>query len=638
MCCWLLWLVLGAGNGLLAQDTLVVWDTLSPIEVTAQLPGRVSRTGSLSLYADEYGHYPAAGLGVEALFQQAEGLYLQDYGGHSGVKTLSMRGFAASHSTLTIEGIPLSNTQLGVVNLANYYSPAFGKVEVSPASANPAQALLAGNADLSLGNCHYRWKAALGTGSWQQRTATLQHNHMDSLTQVYAGYHFTAAQDNYPFVQEEVSGTRQQAEYANHQAWLKARRQVGEHHLVEYVLLGYANAQNIPAPVIKARATGDPSRLMQQNLFHFLRWSWEPRDSLYKAIRPARHHLVLKHQHDNMTVAPGQWYLNRNLHVQYNASGRLLRTTRIIGLYELVGQAATTDLRSDHIARGQQPIPGVSRQEGVLALAQHWGWRLSARTTGLVRFTTRAQVSSDFGWRPGNALHLQVTYGRRRWELAPFVHLTRGWRLPTFNELYFRNFGNSDLSPELARQADAGVLLAVPGPVPLTFKAAVFINHTRDKIISIPTSPVQWSTFSLGDTRSQGVEWSLTLLPLPSLQVYVNHTVMQATDHSVTEGALLPYTPRELLRGGAQWQVRRWAVGAQCGYVSWRYSSLQASRLTYLRPYTLLDTWLRLRQPVRRTTWELSLTARNLLSQSYEVIRAFPMPGRQWMVQLACYW
>lgn len=613
-------------------------DTLPTIQVQSVPVGRVTQTGSISYYADEYGHYPAAGLGLEALLQQAEGLYLQDYGGHSGVKTLSIRGFAANQSTLTVEGMPLQNAQLGIINLANYYSPAFGAVEVAPAAANPALPLLAGNADLSLGNCHYRWKTALGAGYWGQRSATLQHNRIDSLTHLYVGYHYTAAQDNYPFSQEEVSGTRQQADYANHQGWLKVRHQPHHRHLLEYVLLGYANAQNIPAPVIKARASGDPSRLAQQNLFHFVRWLWVPPDSARGGLRPDRQTLALKHQHDNMTVAPSQWYLNRNLHLQYDASGAFVRGTRLIGLYQLVGQAATTHLHSDHIARGQQPLDQVARQEGALALAQHWGLRLTPRSTALLRLTTRAHTSSDFGWRPSHALHLQLGHTRPKWELAPFVHLSRGWRLPTFNELFFRDFGNSELSPELAEQADAGLLLGWRHKLPITLKASVFVNRTQDKILSIPFSPVRWSTFALGRTRSHGLEWSATVQPLAPLQLFANYTQLLAEDFSVTAGALLPYTPRELLRAGAQWQGRRWALGAALNHVSWRFSSLQASRLTYLAPYTLLDAWLRLRQPVRTTTWELSLSGRNLLNQSYEVIRAFPMPGRHGMLQLACYW
>ena len=64
---------------------------------------------------DSLGSFSVSSISVDAVLRQAEGLYIRNYGGHGGVKTLSVRGFATQQTTVSINDVPYQNAQTGMV-------------------------------------------------------------------------------------------------------------------------------------------------------------------------------------------------------------------------------------------------------------------------------------------------------------------------------------------------------------------------------------------------------------------------------------------------------------------------------------------------------------------------------------------
>lgn len=600
--------------------------------VQAQRPVYHNAIGRITYRADSLGNFAAPGLGLEALLHQLQGAYLQDYGGHSGVKTLSMRGFATNQTTLSIEGVSLENPQLSVVNLANYYLTGMSTVEVSTAAPTLSQNPLAGNVDLGTGTPAWRYRALLGTGSYGLQQAALSGRWQRTRHSLLASYHHTRAEDDYPYHLNETSGTRLHADYANHQGMLRYGYRLSPRTTLTYMAMGLLNRQNIPAPIVKGTPPTATQQLEQGSLFHFARLDYRP-DSI-AALRPSRARLLLRHQHDEIRVPPAQWYQNRGLLAEGSLRLPLVLSARWALLTDILGQINYQHLRSDHIDIDRQPVPTVHRTQAIAAAGLqadycrgHWSWHTTLHY--------RHQYASDYGHLPNLALHTRLTQGDTL-KKSLYLHATRGYRLPSFNELYFRNYGNPDLLAEQPSQLDLGLSLQYRR---LHGQATIFVNETRNKIVSIPLSPVQWSTLGLGYTTAHGLELSAEWQPLPWLALHYTYTWLMATDRSVTDGALLPYTPRELVRGGLLAQKWRLQLGVQAGYTGWRYSSLQAGSLTYLPPYLLLDAWLRYTHPLKKGhTLQATLATRNLGDVSYEVIRAFPMPGRTWSATLSWCW
>jgi vitamin B12 transporter len=104
---------------------------------------------------------------------------------------------------------------------------------------------------------------------------------------------------------------------------------------------------------------------------------------------------------------------------------------------------------------------------------------------------------SDFG---GKTTYL-AGYG---FEIVPGLRATasysRGFRAPSFNELYFPNFGNPDLKPETATAIEGGLQYALGAQL---FRLAVYRTDYDDLIGGFPLQNVN-------NARVEGIELSYT--------------------------------------------------------------------------------------------------------------------------------
>jgi len=87
-----------------------------------------------------------------------------------------------------------------------------------------------------------------------------------------------------------------------------------------------------------------------------------------------------------------------------------------------------------------------------------------------------------------------------------------GFRAPTFNQLYFPNFGNPNLKPEKSQSMDIGVDQYLLDNR-LTFSAGFFWNHFRDMIIaqanSFSCGPFGFCAENIGAVSTKGWEASV---------------------------------------------------------------------------------------------------------------------------------
>ena len=98
-----------------AQDTTVY--QLSPTQIIDSLLRPFQNGADQTTFTQEFGgNFAVSGLSADAVLRQSEGLYVRDYGGHGGLKTVSIRGFSAQQTTVTLNDIPYNSVQSSVVN------------------------------------------------------------------------------------------------------------------------------------------------------------------------------------------------------------------------------------------------------------------------------------------------------------------------------------------------------------------------------------------------------------------------------------------------------------------------------------------------------------------------------------------
>jgi len=218
----------------------------------------------------------------------------------------------------------------------------------------------------------------------------------------------------------------------------------------------------------------------------------------------------------------------------------------------------------------------------------------------------------------------------------------RAFRMPTFNDLYYADMGNSLLSPERVTQYNVGLLydrhsLSFVSSVRLS--ADVYYNRVKDKIVAYPKGQqFRWTMLNLGlvDIRGVDVTGLLTVNPSPGLYLTLRgqYTFQRAID--ITNPAdnyyrdQIPYIPRHSGSAVANAQWRGWSLNYSWIYVGERYNQQENIRYNYTQPWYTSDLSLSKDFRLGEVSMRGLVEVNNLLSQDYDVILNYPMPKRNY--------
>ena len=220
--------------------------------------------------------------------------------------------------------------------------------------------------------------------------------------------------------------------------------------------------------------------------------------------------------------------------------------------------------------------------------------------------------------------------------------VSRNFRFPTLNDLYFLPGGNPNLRKESGWSYDAGLSFAVgrKGVYSLKGSATWFDSYIHDWILWLPTTKGFFSPKNIKDVHAYGVEmqanldvaltkeWQLSLDGTYSWTPSINHgEPISAADQSV--GKQLPYVPKHssTITGRISW--RKWSFLYKWCYYSERYtmSSNDISLTGKLPEYFMSNISLEKEFSFRWADLSLKGTINNLFNEEYLSVLSRPMPG-----------
>lgn len=220
--------------------------------------------------------------------------------------------------------------------------------------------------------------------------------------------------------------------------------------------------------------------------------------------------------------------------------------------------------------------------------------------------------------------------------------LSRNYRYPTLNDLYFEPGGNPDLKPERGLSYDAGISFSLTRAERYTLSGSAtwFDSYIDDWIVWQATAQGYWTPKNLKRVHAYGVElrgdwlqhigreWQLRLTGNFTWSPSINETPATSSyDHSV--GKQLVYVPEYSASVGAHLAWRSWRVGYKGSYYSDRYTTTAntASPLGMVEGYYLSDGSIEKLFDLRWADISAKLELRNLFNTEYESVLARPMPG-----------
>ena len=230
----------------------------------------------------------------------------------------------------------------------------------------------------------------------------------------------------------------------------------------------------------------------------------------------------------------------------------------------------------------------------------------------------------------------------KRGNIVAKASVSRNYRFPTLNDLYFLPGGNPDLKKESGWTYDAGLSFAIgnEGIYSLSGSASWFDSHVDNWIIWLPTTKGFFSPRNIKSVHAYGVEmeadlavalsedWHLGLDGTFSWTPSINEgEPMSPADKSV--GKQLPYVPEISATLTGELSFRTWSLLYKWCHYSERYtmSSNDLSLSGNLPPYFMSNITIEKRFLLAWADLSLKGAVNNLFDEEYLSVLSRPMPG-----------
>lgn len=231
-------------------------------------------------------------------------------------------------------------------------------------------------------------------------------------------------------------------------------------------------------------------------------------------------------------------------------------------------------------------------------------------------------------------------YQLQKWLMLK-SNISKVYRIPTFNDLYWTPGGNPNLLPESGYSEEIGLKIKLQtnaAPFTFTTEPTVFNRTVENWIIWLPGISY-WSPQNIMNVWSRGMETNSTLLiqlnkTKISFSVLSNYVVSTNQQTKSTNDASfdkqLIYVP--MYSGHAKIAIgyKSLTFSYRHNYTGYRYTSTDNRQ--YLPPFYLGAAYLSYRKQFKNSTADFFVQINNLWDEQYQVVLTRAMPERNFNV------
>lgn len=236
------------------------------------------------------------------------------------------------------------------------------------------------------------------------------------------------------------------------------------------------------------------------------------------------------------------------------------------------------------------------------------------------------------------------SYGSRIQILRNFtgkINVSKNYRLPTFNDLYWNPMGNPDLKPENGWSYQGGLsYLFTKDKWLIKFESTGFYNDISDMILWKPQTAFFWSPVNIGKVKTHGAILDLSVLLKKKkwfARIDFDYTYTKAVNNDITDinyGNELLYIPNSQIKLNAFVSYGGFLLKYGQQFVSPVFISVDNEE--FLQGYVIADLTLSKKILLRKTPFGLEIYGgvNNLFNESYQVMVSRPMPLRYFKIGL----
>lgn len=578
------------------------------------------------------------------------GVLLRDYGGACGLKTVSARGFGASHTAVVYDGIALGDAQSGQIDISRYtidnvkdLSLAIGDNDdiFTTARAAASAAVLSISSFAKADSLQFQFQAKAGSFGLISPSARLGLP-IGSKASLTAVGDFIYADNDYPF--KLVNGQTITTERRSN-SWMRqghgelniTYRPASNASLITKVYF-YNSNRHLPGPVVYYNNVSHEA-LRDRNVFAQAQYKCFFSQSV-SLMANAKWSYQSQRYSDVSGIYPGGFLDQRYWQREYYAAAALLWTPARSWAVDYSADYSFASLNSN-IPKHRHPFRHSILQS---LTARYRRGRVSAMARALYSIyensAKNGQASSDEArLSPSASVSVRLLEDSELYARASYKNI---FRMPTFSEAYFDHYGSEELLPETVDQINLGISYSTGAPLgwlqSVDVSADAYANHVRDMIVAVPYNMFVWRMVNLGRARIFGLDVSAQAVAVPAprhtLSLMGSFSLQRAQPRTSPEmsewNKQVAYIP--LCSGSASlaWE-NPWANASLSAVgVGERYTTSNNVEGTRMDPYFELSASVWRKFKLRKCALTLRLDAVNFLNEQYEIVAKYPMPGRSW--------
>ncbi len=581
---------------------------------------------------------------IDEVMRLIPSIHVQNYGGLGGLKSISVRGLGAQHSGMLLNGNLISDQKSGQLDLSIVPVQSITSINFNigdfPSYSLPAKAYTYNNT-LSIGEkLKHRLRGeknsmviGSGIGSFSSFNPFAQITHsIDGNKTIGIVYEGLMSQGDYQYLSlnDEVE-TRVNNDFGRHNLKL-LYEELSDSSEINAQAFVLHKDQNLPGAEIIGNASNN-QQLEESNIYLIGSKVWKNTNGEV-FLRGNSNYQYTHYLDTNFHNAEGE---KNSSYYQLNSSisaggSKSLNDFVVFGATDLEYNYLESNNVASNVHRNSNYITGgVSYEKG--------------------RFKSKGFLTNSLIFDKGEELimrnrlsgFLGVNYQLIRERLVAKFFYKSSFRMPSFSDLYYNNIGNTELLPEQSDQIN----MALSSVFKLDFLKVVAVNVNgfygivENKIVAVPTQNLFiWSMQNIGRVRNYGGELSFNLVSNSfarylSLVADFAYTLQQNRDITNSEdsffGDQIRYTPQEIVNGRITLKVKEYVSFFWNGqFIGHQFYLPENSYDNLIDEVFLQEIGFSYKLDVKKTSTIFQFSVKNVADKRYELVKSFPMQGRNY--------
>ena len=609
-------------------------------------------TSTAPLYVMDHGEMLRMGVTDMAdALHRLPGITLRDYGGAGGMKTVSVRGLGTKHTGVSYDGVMLSECQNGEIDMSRYSLDNVGSLSLVigdnddifiPARqvTTPATVQIQ-SMQLPTDDVRPHLKAQLKVGSFGYVSPFLKsEQNLNGHFAFSALGEYTYAENDYPYtiknVTEKVSDYRKNSRMNSGHGELNFVWNIRPSDRLTGKVYYYDNDRQLPGQV-HYYSNISRETLRDRNLFGQLMYQTRLTTKISLKLN-GKFNWAASLYDDGMVASQIQDadYWQR----EYYTSACLLYMPLQNWAFDYSIDYAFNNLSST-LDTDAHPFRNTLLQSATAKFRTHRLTVMGRLLHSLYLNDAKQGDAADDMRRLSPSLSIS-------YQLLPQWHVRASYkeifRAPTFNENYFFHYGSKDLQPERTEQLNIGTTWQGDfGKTHVQTTLDGYYNWVKDMIVAVPFNMFVWNCVNVGKVRVYGADITLNathqfnerhLLTVSGCYSY-QRAQNRTNPSSPYYRNQIAYMPEHQGSFALAWENPWVCCATHLTTVSERWATNAHLQGTRVDGYYELGASAYHRFHIGYGVMEARLDLKNLTDKQYEIVGAYPMPGRSFQFSLS---